>query len=99
MGGLARMLGAMFLPQQHQRHAFASQLLVYEAIVWQHETADSPGCAQHSVVQRCVIERLDLIPVQTCRCGQSEVLGDDAFGDLQGGCGSLVGEPGFKFEA
>ena len=45
-----RMLGAMLLPQQHQSHAFASQLLVDAPIVGLHETADTLGGAQHSVV-------------------------------------------------
>ena len=98
VNGLARMLGAMFLPQQHQRHAFASQLLVNAAIVGLHETADSPGGAQHSVVQCRVVQALDLNPVQTGRCGQRHILGDHAFGDAQGGGASLMGEPGFKFE-
>jgi len=49
-------------------------------------------------VQRRVIECLDLVPVQTCRCGQRDVLGDNAFGDVQGGGASLMGEVGFKFE-
>ena len=46
VGGLTRMLGAMFLPQQHQRHALATQLLVDAAVVGLHETADSLGGAQ-----------------------------------------------------
>ena len=98
VNGLARMLGAMLLPQKHQRHAFATQLLVNAPIVGLHEAAGALGGTQQSVVQCGVVECLDLIPVQSCRCGQREVFGDNAFGDLQGGCSSLVGEPGFKFE-
>lgn len=49
-------------------------------------------------MQGSVIQGLDLQPIQACSTGQGEVLGDDALGDVQGGGGLLVGEPGFKFE-
>ena len=97
MGRLPGVLGRMLLPQQHQGHAFAAQLLVSAAKVRLHETADSPGGAQQAIVKSCVVQRLDLIPVQTGLTGQRDVLGDDAFGDVQGGA-SLVGKLGFKFE-
>ena len=96
--GLARMLSAMFFPQQHQRHAFASQLLVHAAIVRLHETTDSSGGSQQAIVQCRVVQTLNLHPVQTDRCGQRDVLGDHAFRDVQGGGASLMGEPSFKFE-
>ena len=90
VGGLARMLGAMFLPKQHPRHAFASQLLVNAAIVRLHETADSPGGAQQAIVQCCLVQRLDLIPVQTCLTGQCDVLGDHAFRDAPSGLSGTI---------
>jgi hypothetical protein len=96
--GLARVLDAVFLQQQHQRHALAAQLLVDASIVGLHKAADSLGRAQQAVVQSGVIKGLDLRPIQASRRGQGEVLGDDALGDVQCGGGLLVGEPGFKFE-
>ena len=98
MRGLARVLGAVFLPQQHQRHAFASQLLVHAAVFGLHKAAGSLGCAQQSAGQSGVVQQLNVIPVQPCRCDQREVLADDALGDVQRGGGVLVGEPGFKLE-
>ena len=44
MGGLARVLGAVFRLQQHQRHAFAAQLLMDAAIVGRHKAAGIPQC-------------------------------------------------------
>lgn len=98
MGGLAGVLGAVLLPQQHQRHALAAQLLVDAAVVGLHKAAGSLGCAQQAVMQGGVIKGLDLWPIQAGGTGQGEVLGDDAFGNIQGSAGLLVGEPGFKFE-
>ena len=80
---LARVLVAMLLPQQHQRHAFAAQFLVHAPVVGRHETAGALGRSDQPVLQGALIQSLNLQPVQAGGRGQADVLGDNAFGDAQ----------------
>ncbi len=75
----------MFLPQQHQRHAFAAQLLVQAAIVRLHMVAWSFWRNQQAPLQRPFVNPLDSRPFQTCRGGQTQVLGDSSLRHTQ--CG------------
>ena len=43
VGVLAGVLSSVFFPQQHQRHAFAAQLLVQASVVGHHEAASALG--------------------------------------------------------
>ena len=96
--GRIGVLLAVFLPQQHQGHAFAPQLLVQVCIVGGQKAAGTLRCAHQTGVQHRLVHGLDLRPMQTCGAGQLDVFGDDAFGDAQCAGDVLVRVLEFKFE-
>ena len=52
-----------------------------------------------SIVQLGLVHERDLLPDKARGIGQASVLGDDAFGDAQSHCYSLMGEFAYVFEA
>ena len=91
-------LGAVFLPQQHERDALATQLLVdAPEIGLGVGVAGARGCQQASLQRGFVHGRYGL-PVQCSGNGQAHVLGDNAFGDAQGISDLLVGLSTLEFE-
>ena len=63
VGLLPGMIGAVFLPQQHQRHALAAQLLVQAPVVRLHMVARPLRRHQQAPLQHRIIHVPDLIPV------------------------------------
>jgi hypothetical protein len=89
--GLAvRVLGPVFLPQQHQRHALAAQLLVEATIVRLDMITRLLGRHQQSPLKRDLVSILHRRPVQARCRGEPHILGDDAFGDAQRASNLLV---------
>jgi hypothetical protein len=83
VGGLLRMSGDVFLPEQHEDHAFAPQFLVDAAVLGQRIVGRSVQAAVHVVpLQSRLAHRRDGVPVQACG-GLADVLGDDALGRAQ----------------
>ena len=77
-GPLAGMFGLVFLPQQHQRDAFAAQLLVDAPKVGHGEVGLTFRTAKQATLQCRLIHLADGRPVQARRRGQANVLGNDA---------------------
>jgi hypothetical protein len=99
VGRLPGMGGDVLFPQQHERHAFAPQLLVGAAVVRQHVVGRAVQTALHEPALQCrVAQRLNGGPVQARDARQADVLGHDTLGDAQRGGDSFVGEAGFEFE-
>ena len=74
----------VLLPQQHEGHALAPQLLVHAAVVRQHVVRGTVQPALHdTTLQRRVAERLNDGPVQARDAGKADVLGHDALGDAE----------------
>lgn len=88
----------MLLPQQHQRHALAAQLLVPAAVVRLDMVARPLWRYQQASLQRRFIRIPDLLPFQTCGGGQADALGDDALRDAQRGGNLLVLQLGFQLQ-
>lgn len=100
MGLLLSVLLNVFLPQQHQRHTLATQLLVDESVIGQHKGSTLRGnTADQPRVQLGLVHGLNLFPAQARGTGQACVLGDDALGDAQGDGYSFMGEIACVFEA
>ncbi|SAL41261.1 hypothetical protein AWB69_04159 [Caballeronia udeis] len=97
--GLAvRVLGPVFLPQQHQRHAFAAQLLVEAAIVRLDMITWFLRRDQQSPLERDLVSILHRRPVQARRRGEPHILGDNAFGDAQRAGNLLVRKFGVQLQ-
>jgi hypothetical protein len=84
--------GAVLLPQQRQRYALAAQLDVHHAEVG----LDHPGlggiASEQPALERGLIQRGRSLPVEPGGTSQTEVLGDDAFGDGKAARDGLVRE-------
>jgi len=89
---------AVFLPQQHQRHALAAQLLMHLGEVRGDKTAGTHNHTQQAVMQFGFAHGLDLGPVQALVTGKFDVLGDNAFGEAQRGSNVPLGMVKFEFE-
>lgn len=68
-------VGAMLLPQEHQRHTLAAQFLVQVAVVRLHVLSRAFWRNEQAPLQRRLINPLDRSPIQARRCGQAKVLG------------------------
>jgi len=90
--------GPVLLPQQHERHALASQFVMDAPEVGLHMVTRLLGGGQQASLQRHVVERLDSGPVQPGCSGQADIFGHDAFGQIEGGSDLLVRQPGVKFQ-
>ena len=91
---------AVLLPQQHQGHALALELLAYLRVVGGHEAAGALGRTTHQAVVQCrLVHGLNLRPMQTSGAGKLDVFGDHPFGDAKRGGDVLVGVLEFEFEA
>lgn len=89
----------MLLPQQHQGHAFALELLAYFGVVGCHKGAGTCGRTTHQELVQChLVHGLDLRPMQPSGVGQLDVLGDHAFGDAKRCRNVLVRMVEFEFE-
>ena len=88
----------VLLPQQHQRHALATQLLVDEPVIGQDKAALRGNTADQPLMQLRLVHGLNLFPAQARGTGQARVLGDDALGDAQGDGYSFIGEIAYVFE-
>ena len=91
-------LGAVFLPQQHERDAFAAQLLVDASVVGLGVGVAGARRCQQPSLQRGLIHGRNGLPIQFGGDGQAHVLGDNTFGDAQGTRDLLVGKPTLEFE-
>ncbi len=98
VGLLTGVVGAVLLPQQHQRHTLAAQLLVQAAIVRLDVVTRPLRRHQQAPLQRGFIRVPGLRPVQPCGSGQAYVLGDDALRDAQRGGDLLVRQLGVQFQ-
>ena len=86
-----RVAFSVLLPQQHQGHAFALELLTYLCVVGFHKGTAALGGATHQAGVQCrLVHGLDLRPLQTSGAGEFDVFGDHAFGDAQRGGDVLV---------
>ena len=68
-------VGAVLLPQEHQRHALAAQFLVQVAVVGLDVLSRTFWRNKQAPLQRRLINALDRRPIQARRCGQAKVLG------------------------
>ena len=93
-----QVLLGVLLPQQHERHALAAQFFVNLGVVGVHEVLRPWWRCQQAMLQSGLVQGLDGVPIQTCDRGQTDVLGNHAFGDAQGGGDTLVREPSIEFE-
>jgi hypothetical protein len=84
--------GAVLLPQQHQRHAFAAQFDVHAREVGQGDAGLGGAASEQPAFERGFVQLGGGLPVQPCRSGQAEVLGDDALGDGQAARNGLMRE-------
>jgi hypothetical protein len=89
----------VFLPQQHQRHALALQVLVHASPVGLDEARGQARGGQQGLLQARLIPVAHLVPVQTGGAGQRQVLLHHALGDTQGGCDLVVGQTGFPLQS
>ncbi|KGR73496.1 hypothetical protein CD30_19530 [Ureibacillus massiliensis 4400831 = CIP 108448 = CCUG 49529] len=102
VGRLARMRGEIFLPQQLQGHALASQLAVDAQHIGQHSLTARlvrrRRCKQGGR-QRGLVHGHQRRPVQPGHPRRRDVLANHALGQLQGTGNLLVGQAGLKLEA
>jgi hypothetical protein len=91
-------VGTVFLPQQHQRHALAAQLLVQTTIVWLNMITWLLRRDQQSPLERNLVSILHRRPVQARHRSESHVLGDNSFGDTQRSGNLLVRKFGVQFQ-
>ena len=74
---------AVFLPQKHQRHAFAAQLQMHPAVVGRREDGWPALLIPQLALQLRFVHLGYRGPLQSGRTGQLGVFGDDAFGQAQ----------------
>ena len=91
-------LGAVFLPQQHERDALAAQLLVDTSVVGLRVGVAGAGRGQQAALQRGFVQGRNGLPVQSSSNGQAHVLGDNAFGDAQSTGDLLVRLSSLEFQ-
>ena len=91
-------LGAVFLPQQHERDAFAAQFLVDAPVVGLGIGVAGTGRGQQPSLQRGFVHGRYSLPVQSSGNRQAHVLGDNTFGDAQGTGDLLVGLSTLEFQ-
>jgi len=91
-------IGAVLLPQQHQRHAFAVQLLVQAAVVGLHMVARPFRRHQQAPFERGLVDALHARPIEAGGGGQANILGDDALRNAQRGSNLLVRQAGVEFQ-
>jgi hypothetical protein len=91
--------GAVFLPQQHQRHALAAQFDVHAGEVGQGDAGLDLAASEQPALERGLVEFGRCLPVQPGGTGQAELLGDHALGAAQAARDGLVRERAVVLES
>ena len=91
--------GAVFAPQQHQRHALAAQFDVHAGVVGFDHAAERGTAAHQPAFERRLVEIGRRRPVEAGGAGQAEVLGNGALGDRQALRDALVRQAALVLES
>lgn len=91
-------LGAVFVPQQHEGHALASQLLVDAPVVGPSVGVAGSGRRQQAALQGGFVHASNGRTIQASGYRQAHIFGDHAFGDTKGKGDLLVGQATVEFE-
>jgi len=78
---LGQMIGLIFLPQQHERHALARELPVDCRVVGNDRFVDLAEVGKQAPLKRRLIERFDIGPAQAGGFGGNSVLAHHALGN------------------
>lgn len=91
-------IGLVFLPQHHERHALFAQFVMHASLVGLHLRARPLECDEQSPFQRNVVAGLNVWPGQAGCCRQPNVLYDHAFGQAEGSRNLFMGELGVELQ-
>jgi hypothetical protein len=89
----------VLLPQQHQGHPLALELLVDRRVVGRHVAHRRRPRRSQPREQRVLGQRQQHLRAELGHFGEAHVLGDDALGDLQSAGDLLVGQARFELQS
>ena len=98
VGLAASVVGAVLIPQQHQRHALAVQFLVQAAVVGLHMVARPFRRHQEAPFERHLVDCLHACPIEAGGGRHANIFGDDALRNTQRGSDLLVRQAGVELQ-